>query len=72
MVLRVLPMVPRQSQSYVYISNAEGVVVTQSTPPMVPRQSQSYVYISNAEVVIVTQAQWAKMLFRRTFAHILT
>ena len=29
---RVLPMVPRQSQSYMYISNAEGFVVTQGTP----------------------------------------
>ena len=29
-------MVPRQSQSYMYISNAEGVVVTQGTPKWYP------------------------------------
>ena len=29
-------MVPRQSQSYMYISNAEGVVVTQGTPQWYP------------------------------------
>ena len=38
-------MVPRQSQSYMYISNAT----------MVPSQSQSYMYISNDEGVVVTQ-----------------
>ena len=29
-------MVPRQSQSYMYISNEEGVVVTQGTPQWYP------------------------------------
>ena len=29
-------MVPRQSQSYMYISNAEGVVVIQGTPQWYP------------------------------------
>ena len=29
-------MVPRQSQSYMYISNAEGVIVTLGTPQWYP------------------------------------
>ena len=33
---RVLPMVPRQSQSYMYISNAEGFIGTQGTPQWYP------------------------------------
>ena len=50
------PMVPRQSQSYMYISNAEGGHCHLGYSPIVPRQSQSYMYmyISNAEGVIVT------------------
>ena len=53
-------MVPRQSQSYTYISNAGVVVVTQGTPQWYPGNLKSYMYISNAGVVVVTQGtpQW--------------
>ena len=42
-------MVPRQSQSYMYISNAEGIVVTQGTPSGTQAISILFMYISNAE-----------------------
>ena len=47
-------MVPRQAQSYMYISNAEGVGVTQGTPQWYPGKLSPYMYISNAEGVSVT------------------
>ena len=48
-------MVPMQSQSYMYISNAEEVVVTLGTPQWYPGNLNPYMYISNAEGVVVTQ-----------------
>ena len=43
--LEYSPMVPKQSQSYMYISNAEGVIVTQGTPQWYPDNlNPMYVY----------------------------